>query len=105
AKIEPFVVVSVIRVMQGTLARLVVDNRATRRAIDPRERELLEMLSEYLAIALRHSKLYGEIADTKQQLAQTRSSAGEAIISLSPDDRIEKWNPAAERIFGCNAVQ
>ena len=104
-KNDPFVVVCVIRDMQGTLGHLVVDNRATRRAIDPRERELLEMLSEYLAIALRNSKLYGEIADTKQRLEQTISSAGEAIISLSPDDRIEKWNPAAERIFGCNAVQ
>ena len=104
-KTDPFVVVCVIRDMQGTLGHLVVDNRTTRRAIDPRERELLEMLSEYLAIALRNSKLYGEIADTKQRLEQTISSAGEAIISLSPDDRIEKWNPAAERIFGCNAVQ
>jgi PAS domain S-box-containing protein len=91
--------------MQGPLGHLVVENRSTRRAIDPRARELLEMLSEYLAIALRNSRLYGEIADTKQRLEQTISSAGEAIISVSPDDRIEKWNPAAERIFGCNAAQ
>jgi PAS domain S-box-containing protein len=104
-KTDPFVVVCAIRDMQGALGHLVVDNRSSRRAIDPRERELLEMLSEYLAIALRNSKLYGEIADTKQRLEQTISSAGEAIISLSPDDRIEKWNPAAERIFGCSAAQ
>jgi PAS domain S-box-containing protein len=104
-KNDPFVVVCGIRDMQGTLGHLIVDNRSTRRAIDPRERELLEMLSEYLAIALRNSKLYGEITDTKQRLEQTISSAGEAIISLSPDDRIEKWNPAAERIFGCSAAQ
>ena len=104
-KTDPFVVACVIRDMQGPLGHLVVDNRSTRRAIDPRERELLEMLSEYLAIALRNSTLYGEIADTKQRLEQTISSAGEAIISLSPDDRIEKWNPAAERIFGCSAAQ
>src|SRR5438309_9486705 len=63
------------------------------------------MLSEYLAIALRNSRLYGEIADTKQRLEETISSAGEAIISVSPDDRIEKWNPAAERIFGLSAGQ
>ena len=102
---DPCVVVCAIRDMEGTLGHLVVDNRSSRRAIDPRERELLEMLSEYLAIALRNSRLYGEIADTKQRLEQTISSAGEAIISLSPEDRIEKWNPAAERIFGCNAAQ
>jgi PAS domain S-box-containing protein len=104
-KNDPFVVACVIRDIQGPLGHLVVDNRSTRRPIDPRERELLEMLSEYLAIALRNSRLYGEIADTKQRLEQTISSAGEAIISVSPDDRIEKWNPAAERIFGYNAAQ
>src|SRR5262245_50683173 len=104
-KNDPFVVACVIRDMQGPLGHLVVDNRSTRRAIDPRERELLEMLSEYLAIALRNSRLYGEIADTKQRLEQTISSAGDAIISVSPDDRVEKWNPAAERIFGYSAAQ
>jgi PAS domain S-box-containing protein len=104
-KDDAFVVACVIRDMQGPLGHLVVDNRSTRRAIDPRERELLEMLSEYLAIALRNSRLYGEIADTKQRLEQTISSAGDAIISVSPDDRVEKWNPAAERIFGYGAAQ
>jgi PAS domain S-box-containing protein len=104
-KNDAFVVACVIRDMQGPLGHLVVDNRSTRRAIDPRERELLEMLSEYLAIALRNSRLYGEIADTKQRLEQTISSAGDAIISVSPDDRVEKWNPAAERIFGYGAAQ
>jgi len=104
-KNDPAVVACVIRDIQGPLGHLVIDNRPSRRAIDPGERELLEMLSEYLAIALRNSRLYGEIADTKQRLEQTISSAGEAIISVSPDDRIEKWNPAAERIFGCTAAQ
>jgi len=102
---DPFIVACVIRDMQGPLGHLIIDNRSARRAIDARERELLEMLSEYLAIALRNSRLYGEIADTKQRLEQTISSAGEAIVSVSPDDRIEKWNPAAERIFGCSAAQ
>ena len=102
---DPAVVACVIRDIQGPLGHHVIDNRSSRRGIDPGERELLEMLSEYLAIALRNSRLYGEIADTKQRLEQTISSAGEAIISVSPDDRIEKWNPAAERIFGCTAAQ
>ena len=90
---------------QGPLGYLVIDNRSSRRSIDPRERELLEMLSEYLAIALRNSRLYGEIADTKRSLEQLIASAGDAIISVSPEDRIEGWNPAAERIFGLGAAQ
>ena len=90
---------------QGPLGWLVVDNRPSGRTIDPRERELLEMLSEYLAIALRNSRLYGEIADTKRSLEKLIASAGDAIISVSPEDLVDGWNPAAERIFGLVSVQ
>jgi len=82
------------------LGHLVVDNRPSGRSIDPRERELLEMLSEYLAITIRNSRLYGEIAETKRSLEQLIRSAGDAIISVDREDRIVGWNPAAERIFG-----
>ena len=82
-----------------------MDNRASGRAIDPYERELLEMLSEYLAIALRNSRLYGEISDTKRSLEKLIDSAGDAIISVRPNDRIDGWNPAAERIFGLSGMQ
>jgi PAS domain S-box-containing protein len=93
------VVTCVIRDAEGLLGHLVVDNRASGRAIDPRERELLEMLSEYLAIAVRNSRLYGEIATTKRSLEQLIASAGDAIIAVNGHDLIEGWNPAAERIF------
>jgi len=102
---DDMVVACAIQDGQGLLGHLVIDNRPSRRAIDPRERELLEMLSEYLAIALRNSRLYGEIADTKRSLEQLIASAGDAIISVSPEDRIEGWNPAAERVFGLAAAQ
>ena len=93
-------VVCMIRDAEGTLGYLVVDNRRSGRPVDPRERELLEMLSEYLAVALRNSRLYGEIADTKRSLEQLIVSAGEGIIAVDAEDRINGWNPAAERIFG-----
>src|SRR2546425_9904032 len=96
---DPRVVMCTIRDPQGPLGALVVDNRASGRPIDPRERELLEMLSEYLAIALRNSRLYGEIADTKRSLEKLIASAGDAIILIRADDHIDGWNPAAERIF------
>jgi two-component system cell cycle sensor histidine kinase/response regulator CckA len=98
-------VVCAIRDAEGTLGHLVVDNRGSGRAVDPRERELLDMLSEYLAVALRNSRLYGEIADTKRSLEQLIASAGDAIISVDGQDRIDGWNPAAERIFGLAAAQ
>src|SRR5207247_9068324 len=88
-----------IRDAQGPLGYLIVDNRASGRPIDPRERELLEMLSEYLAVAVRNSRLYGEIADTKRSLEKLIASAGDAIISIRADDHIDGWNPAAARSF------
>ena len=99
------VVTCAIRDAEGQLGWLVVDNRASGRAVDPRERELLEMLSEYLAIALRNARLYGQIADTKRSLEQLVASAGDAIITVAADDRIGGWNPAAERTFGIAAEQ
>jgi PAS domain S-box-containing protein len=100
------VAVCEIRDAEGALGKLVVDNRASRRAIDVRERELLAMLSEYLAIALRNSRLYGQIAETKQSLEQLIAAAGDAIISVdAATDRIHGWNPAAVRIFGFDAKE
>jgi two-component system NtrC family sensor kinase len=99
------VIISDIRDAEGPLGKLVIDNRASGRAIDDRERELLEMLAEYLAIALRNSNLYGQIAETKRSLEQLIASAGDAIVSIdAATDRIRGWNPAAERIFGLPAV-
>jgi PAS domain S-box-containing protein len=89
----------------ATLGYLAVANHAGRREIDPRERELLEMLSEYLAVAIQNSRLYEEERRTKRSLEQLIQSAGDAIITTDPDDKIVGWNPAAERIFGLAAAQ
>jgi PAS domain S-box-containing protein len=105
AGLSDALVMCAIRDAEGTLGHLVVDNRSSGRPVDPRERELLEMLSEYLAVALRNSRLYGEIADTKRSLEHLIASAGEGIISVDVDDSIDGWNPAAERIFGLAAPQ
>ena len=93
-------VVCPIREDGNILGYLTVANRAGTRPIDPRERELLEMLSDYLAVAIHNSRLYGEVAETKQYLEQLISSAGDAIVSVDGDGNIRGWNPAAERIFG-----
>src|SRR5438876_569595 len=102
---DPRVVICTIRDAQGSLGALVADNRASGRAIDPRERELLEMLSEYLAIALRNSRLSGEIPDTKRWLETLIASAPYAIVSIRADDHIDGWNPAAERIFRLGSAE
>jgi PAS domain S-box-containing protein len=94
-----------IRDVQGPLGYLVVDNRASGGPIDPRERELLEMLCEYLAIAVRNSQLYGQIATTTRRLEQLIACAGDAIVTVDAADRVQGWNPAAERIFGLTVME
>jgi len=89
----------------ATVGFLVVANRSSARPIDPRERELLEMLADSLAVAIRNSRLYGEVAETKRSLEQLVRSAGDAIISINRRGNITGWNPAAERIFGLTATE
>ncbi|MEK7446701.1 MAG: response regulator [candidate division NC10 bacterium] len=96
-------VMCAIRDDHATLGYLAAANRAEGRPIDPREHELLEMLSEYLAVAIRNSRLYGEVAETKRSLEQLIHSAGDGIIPVDRDEKIVGWNPAAERIFGLPA--
>jgi PAS domain S-box-containing protein len=89
----------------STVGFLLAANRSSARPIDPRERELLEMLADSLAVAIRNSRLYGEVAETKRSLEQLVRSAGDAIISIDRRGNITGWNPAAERIFGLTAKE
>ena len=98
-------IVCPIREEGNILGYLLVANRSATRPIDPGERDLLEMLSDYLAVAIRNSRLYGEVAETKQYLEQLILSAGDAIISVDGEGHVRSWNPAAERIFGFAAAQ
>jgi PAS domain S-box-containing protein len=98
-------VVCPIRGEGNTLGYLLVANRAGSRPIDSRERELLEMLSDYLAVAIQNSSLYGEMKETKLHLESLINSAGDAIISVDGDGIIRGWNPAAESIFGLARAQ
>ena len=87
----------------GSIVGYLVAANGSARPIDPRERELLEMLADSLAVAIRNSRLYGEVAETKRSLEQMVRSAGDAIISIDRRGSVTGWNPAAERIFGWSA--
>jgi PAS domain S-box-containing protein len=97
------VVACEIRGATGRLGWLVVDNRASGRPVDLHERELLEMLSDDLAIAMRSATLYRQMVDTKCSLEQVIDSVDDAIITVTAADRINGWNAAAERTFGLSA--
>jgi len=72
----------------------------TRRPVDPKELELIGMLSEHIGIAVRNSQLYKEISETKGYLESLINHAGDAIVAVSLEDVITSWNSAAGRLFG-----
>lgn len=71
----------------------------TQRRGGEKELELIGMLSEYIAIAVRNSRLYREINEAKSYLESLINDAGDAIVSVNSEDVIISWNTAAERIF------
>src|SRR5262249_6616382 len=76
-----------------TLGYLIAANHSDTRPIDQRERDLLEMLSDSSAIAIRNARVYGQMADMKQSQEQIVQSAGDAIISVDAEGLIQGWNP------------
>ena len=78
---------------------LVADNRRSGRPIAEPEREILRMCAEHLAIAFRNALLYEEIKAAKGRFETLIESAGEAIVAVGLDGRIESWNPKARQVF------
>lgn len=67
------------------------------------EHELLRMVLDYLAMAVKNAQLYGEIKATKHYLEHLINDAGDAIVTVDTSDRILAWNASAERIFHYHA--
>jgi PAS domain S-box-containing protein len=93
-------VVCAIRDVDGLLGHLAVDVGPGARTIDPQEHALLEMVAECLAIALRNAKLSEEAAEARRAVEQLFLTSPDALIAVSPGERIASMNPAAQRLFG-----
>lgn len=78
---------------------LVADNERSGRPIGEPEREILRMCAEHLTIAFRNALLYEEIKAAKGRFETLIESAGEAIVAVGLDGRIESWNPKARQVF------
>jgi PAS domain S-box-containing protein len=63
------------------------------------ERELIQMVLDYLGMAVKNSRLYGEIKTTKQYLEHLINDAGDAIVTVDTTDTVTSWNASAARIF------
>ncbi len=62
--------------------------------------DLLSAFGSQLGMALENAQLYEEVNKSKTYIERLVESAGDAIISTDPEDRILTWNRGAEIIFG-----
>lgn len=64
------------------------------------EVELIRMVLDALAVAVKKSQLYAEIKETKSYLENLINDAGDAIVTVNTVGDVTSWNASAERIFG-----
>jgi PAS domain S-box-containing protein len=92
-------------VLQGQavgVLKLVRD--APQDSLTPIELDLLRMLLDSIALAVHNSRLYGEVASTKNFLENLVQGAGDAIFTVDIADRITSWNTSAEQMFQAPAA-
>ena len=67
---------------------------------DDEGRWLLETLSGLLGQIIEKSRLLDEVVETRDYLEGLIAAAGDAIATISLDGRVQRWNRAAEQMFG-----
>jgi PAS domain S-box-containing protein len=85
--------------VQGVLA---VYTRMPRRFRSD-EVEGLAALASSAAVALRNAMLYESVAQEKDAGEAILAQVADAIVAADADDRITRWNAAAERVTGLRA--
>jgi PAS domain S-box-containing protein len=85
--------------IQGVLA---VYTRAPRR-FRADEVDGLAALASSAAVALRNALLYERVAQEKDAGEAILAQVADAIVASDADDRITRWNAAAERVTGLRA--
>ena len=69
------------------------------------ELQLLGCLAAQLAQVLEKHRLLQEVVETRDYLEGLVESAGDAIITTDLEGRVQRWNLAAEEMFGCPKEQ
>ena len=64
------------------------------------DRVILSSFANQAAVAVQNAQLYSIVNQDKQRMAALINSAADGILILGPDLKIERSNPAFERILG-----
>ena len=95
------------RVQDRTIALLAIGRTADGRLLSSEDLELLETLTDYIAIALENARLYLRLEQEAEQVARLKDfsenileSTSVGLVALDPEGDIESWNSSMERITG-----
>jgi PAS domain S-box-containing protein len=80
--------------MQGALAVY------RQKPLSQAERDLLETLTSQVAVRLENVRLYFQTVMQRSELEDIIGHTSNGIFVVSPEGRIQSWNPAMERITG-----
>ncbi|HXG52172.1 MAG TPA: sigma 54-interacting transcriptional regulator [candidate division Zixibacteria bacterium] len=72
---------------------------------EPRAQALFHIFAARAAAELRRLRAERQVLEREQKLARLLGSAMDAIIELDRHLRVTQMNPAAEKVFGCAAVE
>ena len=90
----------------GTLIGVLsVDMPDGGRRPDPQQRELLEQFAAHAALAIEHSRVHTQMADSEQLFRAMFDRSPIAIALLTEDNRITRVNAACERLLGRDAAE
>lgn len=87
-----------------TLGGLVAGYRAPHH-FTAEEKKLLQDLAELATLALDNARLLETASKSQARMAGLINSALDAVISVDAEQRVMLFNPAAERMFGCAAME
>ncbi len=90
----------------GTLIGVLsVDMPDGGRRPDPQQREFLEQFAAHAALAIEHSRVHTQMADSEQLFRAMFDRSPIAIALLTEDNRITRVNAACERLLGRDAAE
>lgn len=104
-RVDDHLLLSPIRIEGEVIGAIALRRLASEGGIIDFEVELIHMVLDALAVAVKNSQLYAEIKETKSYLENLINDAGDAIVTVNTVGDVTSWNASAEKIFGYSAEQ
>ncbi len=97
---------------EGTIAVLALGGKESGESLSSEDMALLEAVAAQVATALENGRLYHQLQLKAAELDRERSfneniieSLDDGLLVIGLDERVVRWNPALERLYGVSRAQ